>query len=157
MRKIHDYILDQQGVNWRELLLPWAWLLPGTVCVWIATRIGDLILVFEDGSVHMLDTGRGSLERIAASRAEFADLCDQDQNAEDWLAIPLVDDLVAAGHALGPGQCYSYRELPLLGGSYDVENFRVVTLAEHFKALGPIHEALKDVPDGTHVVLKADG
>jgi T6SS immunity protein Tdi1, C-terminal len=149
--RLTDYILDIEGVAWGDLLASWAWLLPGELTVWFVNRFGDLFLVLDDGSVHRLEIGCGSLEKLAESREAFAQQMDEAENATDWLMIPLVDELVAGGVTLGPGQCYSYVQLPVLGGDYAVANTRVVSLAHHYSAFGPIHEWIKDLPDGTPV------
>jgi hypothetical protein len=154
--RLQDYTIDHRGFDWPDLLAPWAWLLPRELTVWIMNRFGDLFLVMTDGSVHMLDVGGGSLKRIADSRDNFALRIDEGDNANDWLMIPLVDQLVQAGRRLQVGECYSYWQLPLLGGDYTLENTRVVTIDHHYKAFGPIHEKLKDVPDGTRVELKVE-
>jgi len=112
--------------------------------------------VMTDGSVHMLDVGAGSLKRLADNRDDFAHRIDEDDNANHWLMIPLVDQLVQAGRGLKAGECYSYWQLPLLGGDYTVENTKVVTVEHHYKAFGPIHERLKDVPDGTRIQFKVE-
>lgn len=151
MPRLTDYTLDTQSVDWPDLLSTWAWLVPGEFTVWFVNRFGDLFLVYEDGAVSRLDVGGGSLEKLAESRGEFSDLIDEGNNANDWLMMPLVDQLVSAGMKLGPGQCYSYAQLPVLGGDYTVANTRVVPFAQHYKAFGPIHEKLKDLPDGTTV------
>ncbi len=151
MPRLTDYTLKVDGVDWSDALASWTWLLPGEFTVWFANRFGDLFLVFDDGSVHRTDIGVGSVEKVAESRDGFAVALDEGSHANDWLMIPLVDKLVAAGVTLGPGECYSYVQLPVLGGDYTVANTRVVPLAHHYKAFGPIHEKIKDMPDGTRV------
>lgn len=154
--ELRSYIIDHRGFDWPDLLSSWAWLLPREFTVWIMNRFGDLVLVFEDDSVHLLDVGRGALERLAGDRDEFAKRVDEDDNGSDWFMIPLVDELVASGQLLRDGQCYSYKQLPLLGGDYTPENTRIVTIGHHYKAFGPIHERLKDIPDGTSVKFSVD-
>jgi hypothetical protein len=151
MPRLTDYTLSLDGSDLNDLLVSWAWLLPGEFTVWFANRFGDLFIVIDDGSVHIMDVGVGSLQKLAESRDGFAEALDDESNANNWLMIPLVDDLVAAGVTIGPGECYSYFQLPVLGGDYTVANTRVVTLASHYKAFGPIHEKIKDLPDGTRV------
>ncbi len=97
----------------------------------MANRFGDLFLIMLDGSVHMLDIGAESLTKLAESRDEFARIIDEDDNAADWLMIPLVDRLVEAGVLLKPGQCYSFVTPPILGGEYSVENTMIVPITEH--------------------------
>lgn len=151
--RLTDYTLDVDGVDWPDLLSSWVWLIPRQLTVWFVNRFGDLFLVFDDGSVHKLDVGSGSLEKLADSRDHFATVIDEGNNANDWLMTPLVDKLVSAGVSLAPGECYSYVRLPVLGGDYTVANTRVVPLAQHYKAFGPIHERIQDLPDGTRVKL----
>jgi hypothetical protein len=116
-------------------------------------RFGDLFLVFDDGSVHMLDVGGGSLEQVTNTRDDFQAKVDEDENANVWFMIPLVDQLLAAGMTLKKGECYSYKQPPVLGGDYTVENTCVLPIAEHYGAFGSIHNQINDLPDGTQVVL----
>ena len=68
--------------------------------------------------------------------------------------IPLVDRMVAAGVVLRPGQCYGFAMLPVLGGDYTVENSGPLPVCDYLGAYGSIHEQLRDVPEGSQVVLK---
>ena len=102
----------------------------------------------------MLDIGAGTLEKLAASRDDFSRLIDEGDNSNQWLAIPLVDDLVASGLCLQPGQCYGFKVPPILGGQYEVENCGVLSIPDYLGAYGSIHDQLRDVPDGSQVVLK---
>lgn len=99
-KSIHDYLIDQAGIDWSAALQSWAWLVPVEFTLWIVNRIGDLFIVVADGSVHRLDTGGGTLAKVAQSRDDFAARIDEGDNANDWLAIPLVNRLVAAGMTL---------------------------------------------------------
>jgi Domain of unknown function (DUF1851) len=100
-----------------------------------------------------LDVGSGQLSRLADSRDQFAELLDVGDNANNWLMIPLVDRAVAAGITLGPGRCYGFKILPVLGGSYDLENVATYDLAVYFSMLADIQRQIKDVPDGTPIKL----
>lgn len=119
---IEDYMIDQDGIDWQTALSSWAWLVPSDFTIWLVSRFGDLFLVQSDGSVHMLDVGAGTLTRIAESRDDFCDKIDVGDNAAQWLMIPLVDRLVAAGMLLTSRQCYGFRQSPALGGDYSIEN-----------------------------------
>ncbi len=149
-----DYIIDQAGLDWATLLRPCHSLVPKEFTVWIVNRYGDVVLVQDDGSVHLLDVGRGALSRLAGSRDEFAGRLDESGNADDWFMIPLVDRCVAAGLILQPGQCYSYRQPPVLGGNYTVENTTITSLAKHYSFYGELHDQIKDLPDGAKVQLR---
>ena len=106
---LHDYLIDQSGLDWHSLLAEWHWLLPPEFRVWLFTRTGDLFITLPDGPIQMLDLGAGKLNLIAASRDEACTKMDEPGVARKWLMIPIVDQLVAAGHVLVTGQCYSYR------------------------------------------------
>jgi len=153
---INDYLIDQKSQDWSKLLSTWHWLLPRQIIVWMVNRFGDVFIVRDDGTVQMLDIGIGTLKQVAATRDDFGCKIDEPGQAEDWLMIPLVDQLVASGQILGAGQCYSYRQLPVLGGDYTTDNVVIKDMAAHYAAFGPIHERIKDLPDGTHGRFKIE-
>jgi hypothetical protein len=154
MPLLQDYIIDHRGIDWATVLRDWARLIPTTLTVWIMNRFGDLFLVLDDGSVHMLDIGAGELTQVAQSRDDFANKLDEGDNANQWLMIPLIDRLVASGLTLRDGQCYSYKRPPILGGDYTVENTLVLPIPQHYGAYAAIHDQIKDLPNGTEVVIK---
>ena len=67
--------------------------------------------------------------------------------ASDWLKIPEVDRLVAAGLTLRPGECYAYVHAPIAGGKDTVENTRVASLADYYRAFGPMQEKFQKDTD----------
>lgn len=117
-------------------------------------RFGDLYLKTDDGKIHVLSLDDGSLRCLANSNDEFCDKIDAGETANDWFMIPLVDRLVAAGKTLGPGECYAFVQIPLIGGDYTIENVEVRTVEFQHAALGPIFEQMADLPDGTAVEFK---
>ena len=62
--------------------------------------------------------------------------------------------MVDAGVVLQPGQCYGFKMPPVLGGDYTVENVGPLSVRDYLAAYGLIHEQLRDVPDGSKVILK---
>jgi hypothetical protein len=84
---LQDYIIDHRSLNWPELLKNWAWLLPEEFTIWIMNRFGDLFIVLDNGTVHVLDVGGGELEKVAETRDDFAAKIDEDDNADDWLML----------------------------------------------------------------------
>jgi len=83
-------------------------------------------------------------------------LIDESGNANNWMMIPLVDQLRVAGVHLQSGRCYSFLIPPVLGGDYTTENAIVIPIFEHFGVYGSYHGQLSSVPDGTKVVIKAE-
>jgi hypothetical protein len=148
---VHNYLIDQSGKDWSELLSGWSDVLPPSFTVWLVNRFGDVFAVFDDGSVHMLDVGIGAVERIADNRDHFADQIDIGDNAKDWLMIPLVDQCVAAGLSLAHKQCYGYKVPPMLGGEYSPENVEPTDLSQHYSLLADLYRQTNDLPGGTRI------
>jgi hypothetical protein len=151
---VHDYLLDHSSADWAEVLRPWHWLLPGEFTIWLINRYGDIFFVLDDGTVHMFDVGGGTVKQIAGDRDNFMSLIDEDDNANQWFMIPLVDKLVAAGVVLEPGCCYGFRQPPVLGGDYTVANTVVIPIGKYFLGYARLHEQFKDLPDGTEVKVR---
>ncbi len=149
-----DYLIDQTALDWPELLRPWHWALPPEFTLWIVNRFGDPFIVPPDGTIHVLRTDSGQLERLADSREHFAALLDLGNNANDWFLIPLVDRLVTAGLTLGHGQCYGFKTPPVLGGDYVPSNIVIYSLSEHLAFLAYFHQQITDLPDGAHVTIR---
>jgi hypothetical protein len=135
---IDEYLIDQSGRDWVAMLSGWSEILPASFTVWLVNRFGDVVAVLDDESVHLLDIGVGTFARVAGSRKRFAELMNIPKNANNWLAIPLVDRCAAAGLVLGPWQCYGYKIPPLLGGEYSAENVALVDLAENYGVLAEV-------------------
>ena len=154
---INDYLIDHRGFDWPTILGEWTWLLPGKeFTLWLMNRFGELFIVMDSGSVHLLHVCDGSVEKVAESRDDFCRLVDEDNNANDWFMIPFIDKLVAAGKLLKEGRCYSFVLPPVLGGEYTVENTSDLNVEEHFSVYSSIHHQIKDLPDGSRVQLKVE-
>lgn len=149
-----DLIVALDGIDRQALLEFWSWLIPGSIHPWFATALGDLYLVGPDTEIVWLDVGLGQLQTVAANEDEFQQLVADPDNYSLWFGAVLVDSLRRAGKLLKPGECYSYWTLPMLGGEYEPGNFRIYDVVTHFRVWGPIHEQLRDIPDGTQVVFK---
>jgi hypothetical protein len=150
---IDDYLIDQAGKDWPNLLADWSTALPPAFTVWLVNRFGDVFAVFDDGSVHKLDVALGTVDRVADSRDHFCEQLDNADKANNWMMIPLVDQCVSAELNLTHDQCYGYRFPPSLGGEYTVENVVPISLREHYSSLADLYRQTKDLPDGTRVKL----
>lgn len=149
---INDYLIDQAGKDWGALLRDWVPPLPAGFTLWLVNRFGDAFVVPEgDNSVYLLDVGVGTFVRLADDRSHFADLLDVDDNAANWLLIPLVDACRGAGMTLSRSECYGFKVPPILGGEYEVANVEPTDLSVHYSFLGDIYKQTKDLPDGTRI------
>ncbi len=117
----------------------------------LVSAIGDMFLADAQGAVHWLDVGAGKLQKIAQNVDEFKRLIQQRANADQWFIPLLVGDLITSGVRLAPGQCYSYKKPPILGGQIEPSNFEPMDLSVHFSILGQIHRQVKDLPPGTKI------
>jgi len=141
-----DLIVPLSDADAVRALEFWRWLVPDLARPLFATALGNLFLVDASGQVWWLDVGCGTLDVVAASEAEFARVAADTDNATNWFWAVLVDQLCAAGNVLGPGECYCYLQLPVLGGDYEPANFKVCEVVSHCRIWGPIHEKLRDLP-----------
>jgi hypothetical protein len=154
MNDVTSYLLDIEEIDWSEALSTWGWLLPNELSIWMVNRFGDLFLIADDTSILHLDMGTGSISQLAKDEAQFIELVTDADHANNWFFVPLVDQLVDSGTVLDAKQCYGFKVLPLLGGSYELDNIAVFPTAEYIRTMGHLHEQLKDLPDDAHVELR---
>ena len=147
----NEFTVNLAGQNPDELLSDWRWLIGDALHLFMVSSCGDMFLSDRQGHVFWLDSGTGQLQQIANSVAEFHTLRQQRQNSDQWFMPQLVGDLMARGRKLGPGECYSYKKPPILGGQIEPPNFEPTDLSVHFSILGQIHKQVKDLPPGTKI------
>jgi Domain of unknown function (DUF1851) len=150
---VEDYLINPDGKDWSELLSSWVPPLPPSFTVWLVNRFGDLFIVVDDGSVHMLELSAGVITRLADDREDFARKIDLEGNADEWLMILLVDQCVAAGIVLSADQCYSYKIPPILGGVYGVQNVQPADLSVNYSLMADICRQANALPVGTKVSI----
>ena len=134
-----------------DLLEEWRWLLGDSMQLCLVSSMGDMFLGNAEGQIFWLDAGTGQLQQVAESQPEFQQLMQRPENANQWFMPQLVGDLISSGVCLGPGQCYSYKKPPVLGGKIEPGNFEPTDLSVHFSILGQIHRQVKDLPPGTEI------
>jgi hypothetical protein len=151
---LSEYVIDQAGIAWGEALAGWRWLLPSEFTLWIVTRLCDLIIVANDGTVRFVDVSAGSIATIASSREEFFALVDRPGYGDNWFAFSLVDRCAASGPGLVPGRCYGLVIPSALGGEYDIGNIKPVDIRDYLDFLADVHQQIADLPDGARVELR---
>ena len=147
-------VVDLPAEEAQSLLSEWRWFVGEVQRVLLVSASGDLFLTDPDGKVFWLETGSGRLDQVAASVADFEAALADEINQQKWLLAEVVEALRSKGVSLGPGQCYGFCMLAVLGGAYDGDNRVAVTAREHFGFTGYLHGQIKDLPDGTQVKLK---
>ena len=111
----------------------WHWLVPRDFEVVCATCLGDAFLRDPHGSIWWLDVGGAELQLVGQPGDSETRLEDPEQ-VNLWSGRVLREKLEEAGLRLEPRQCYTYLTHPILGGSYEPSNFRVIPLHTHFGA-----------------------
>lgn len=148
---IQDYLVSTDGVDCESQLNDWQWLLPESFEVWLVNLFGDAFIELPDGPIQHLDVVNGTLETVASSRNDFCDQCENAERLSELFMIPLADELATAGRKPGPNQCYTFFELPVFEGEYEIENVTITGRAHLWSLLGKLHQQLEDIPDGEPV------
>lgn len=147
---IEKYLIPLDKLDLVKILSTWTWLTDDKSIVAL-TKCGDVLLKDTAGHLFFLDIGGGTLEFKTDKYQDFFDRKLSYELTEELLLPLIVDKLEKHNFKLNPGQVYSYKILPVLGGAYDEKNMFAADIYEHFSLTGDIHFQLKDTPDGTHV------
>jgi len=143
--------IQPSDVAVKSLREHWRWQLGEDWTPLMFSAIGDVFVEVAAGTVWWLSTATGSLEQVAESRQQFAELLGSERT-DEWFLPGLVDLLRSQGKVLDPEQCYTYAILPVFSqGSFSAENMHPVSAAEHYSMSGHIHESIRKLPDGTQV------
>ena len=132
----------------------WRWKTGDDTTPLLVTLFGDVFYSNGAGEVFWLDTGVGSVSRVAAAKQEFEQLLNSEKS-ELWLLPTLVDRLRAAGKRLGPDECYHLITPPIFReGKYEVDNIATISVVEHFRFSADLHRQIAELPDGAKVRFK---
>ncbi|RZK58982.1 MAG: DUF4262 domain-containing protein [Pedobacter sp.] len=151
---VSDLVKDINKINLNDITTEWEWLIAGYKKVLMLTKFGDMFLQNPNDEVVWLDTGTGVVTEVASSIAEFEEQLNKDEKMEEWLLPNLFIKLQSLNINLKESQIYGFQVLPILGGTYTVENIKPIDIGVHFSINGEILRQLKNMPDGTEVQLK---
>lgn len=148
--------LDDLTVKFDEkssdrLTQDWAWLIGTDKTPILVSSIGDMFL--DDGSnkIYWLNSGDGTLTKVAENIEEFRAKLQDPEVVRDWFLVDLITALKEEGKKLESAQVYSYKKLIVLGGDYSTDNFEPTDIEVHFSFAGQIHQQVKDLPPGTKI------
>lgn len=147
---IAKYTLSLDNLDHSKILSSWKWLIDDKTIVAL-TKAGDMLLKDEKNHLYFLDIGNGTIKPKAN---DYWDFFNEKLNAEviqEILFPILIDKLENQNITLKPGQVYSYKTLPILGGGYDEKNMFALDIYEHYGLSGDIHFQIKDLPNGTDI------
>lgn len=134
------------------LLREWHWLIGPNKVPALITALGNAFVVdTTDGSVHVIDSGPGTLQQVAASRDELRQrLRDKDFVVEHFVPV-IVMRMRERGVKLAPGQLYGFITPPPLGGEYSPDNLEPTDIRLHFALLGQIHQRARGPSEEIHL------
>ncbi|HEX5781278.1 MAG TPA: T6SS immunity protein Tdi1 domain-containing protein [Solirubrobacteraceae bacterium] len=149
---LDDLTVNFEHVDRAALLADWEWLIGPHRLPILITALGHAFVQDTgDGTVHQLDTVFGVVEQVAASEDELRALLGDREFVIERLTAHLVADLRSAGLVLGPGQVYSFKTPPALGGAVAVDNAEIADLEVHLSLIGQLHRQIADLPEGTPI------
>ena len=147
---MNDLTVNSSHLNQSELLVDWFWLIGERKLPILITAMGNAFLQdVDNGTVHVLDPGEGKLRYVAASMEEFQNLLADRAFVYAELMVEGFAGLQRAGSVLAPGQVFGFKQPPVLGGSFDLDNLEATDIEIHFSFSGQIHEQVRDLPEGT--------
>ena len=116
-------------------------------------RFGNLVIV-DTGNVYWrICPEELSCSIIAEDRAAFNRLWHDDAFQTDWQMSRLAGLAREVHGPLTGGRVYNFLIPAVLGGAYDVQNIRTLSLSEYIAFAGSIAFQIKDLKDGDQVVL----
>lgn len=115
-------------------LASWRWLIGDDARLLGVTVMGDVFLQDPKGQVFWLDTGRANFERVAENEEQWRRMLPS--HGPRWLHAKVLEQLRAAGIEPPPGQVFSWRLLPMLGGHLSPDNIDMVPPLVHLTASG---------------------
>ncbi|MBW8847245.1 MAG: DUF1851 domain-containing protein [Burkholderiales bacterium] len=134
------------------LLADWQWLIGKHRLPILFTASGNAFVQdVNDGSIHLLDTGEGRLKPACDSADQLRHLLDDVNFVIAHFDVNAIGQLKSEGRELAAGQVWSFIHPPVLGGSFDTDNYEPTDLAVHFSIQGQIHRQVKDLPDGAAI------
>ena len=146
-----DFSIDFAQINPQTLTKDWAWLIGDEFTPIIITSIGDMFLSTRQGEIYWLNVGEGTFDPVANGLVELKDKLNNEQVADEWFMFELAKALESSISRLHQGKLFSFKKLPIIGGTYDISNFQLIDIEVHFSLTGQIHKQLRDLPDGTKV------
>jgi hypothetical protein len=150
-----DIKIDFSHIEHQKLTEDWQWLIGLSMKPLLLSSLGDMFLSDENGAVHWLDIGAGTITLVADSISDFNTKLQDTQITDEWFMFDLLAGLKSANLHLSQGTLYSYKKLPILGGEYVPENFTVMDIEVAISIAGQIHKQIKDLPDGTNIKISS--
>ncbi len=134
-----------------DLLAEWRWKIGGGDKIVALSVAGDAFVRQADGQVWWLETGAGAFVAVAPSEAAFYQLLENPKEASRLLLAPVVEQFAQLNGPIPADRCLGFKQYPVLGGTYTVENRWLSPIVEHFGITGDLHRQIRDLPEGAKV------
>jgi hypothetical protein len=131
----------------------WSWKLGTPIAVVATNQFGNAIVKNADGRFFRIVPEEWQCELLASSPEELEAKRKTDEFRRDWEMTSLVAKAEAAHGPLAEGRTYHLVIPGILGGKYDVENIRTISLRELLAYSGDMAHQIADIPDGETVVI----
>ena len=149
---LNDLTVNFSHLDRKSLLSDWEWLIGTSKLPILLAACGNAFIQdTNDGSVHILDVGAGTLRQVASSLEDLRSLLSDKDFVVDNFAVQMIGDLRASGCALAAGEIYCFKQPPVMGGEYVLSNIEPADIEVHFSIAGQIHEQVAALPEGTTV------
>jgi hypothetical protein len=149
---MNDLAVGFEHIDQTTVLSEWTWLLGDRKLPILIGALGDAFVQDrDDGSVHLLSAGGGSLRQVAANVDEFQALLGDRDFVIRHFAPEVIVELRNMGQHLEPGQLYGYKVPPFLGGSYSLDNLEPTDIRVHFSMLGQLLRQTQGLEPGTPI------
>lgn len=135
----------------------WGWTGVDPVSMIATNAFGNVVFQSADETIWRICPEELSCTSIALNRSQFEQLWVTEDFQIDWQMTAMVE----LAHArLGPllaGQCYCLKMPSVLGGEYSEANIGINEIAELLAFAGELAEQIKDLPDGSQVIIRTTG
>ncbi|MCO1336992.1 DUF1851 domain-containing protein [Microbulbifer sp. OS29] len=101
--------------------------------------------------IFHLSVGSGALREICSSVDEFQALLKDPQFIYDEFVPHVISSFRESEMALGEGQLYSFKILPIFGGEGSIDNIAPCDIEVHFSIFGQMVEQTQSLEPGTPI------
>jgi hypothetical protein len=148
--ELAEFTVSIEGIDTQALLSSWPDA-PTVARSILMTVFGDLFFADPSGAVYFVDLTCGEITKVAETEAAFDQIINSNEIPAEWFMPDIADTLRDAGLVLSPGQCFGYKQPPVLGGAVDAANLEITDIEVYYSLMGQIVEQIKGLPPGTIV------
>ena len=131
----------------------WRWKLGQPVEVVATNLFGNAIVKNDQGLYFRIVPEEWSCELIANSTSDLEQATNTADFIQDWEMTRVIALAVSTLGSLAEGQVYCLVTPGILGGKYDAENIKKISLREVLAYSGDMAKQINGLPDGANVQM----